>query len=167
MGKSLAQRSEKFWARVKKQRSGCWEWQGCIAAGGYGSVRWDGAARRAHRVAAWLSGLIDSVSAPTDKAVKGFVLHRCDNPACCNPAHLFVGSHADNMQDCLVKGRRNIPKGEDHYRAKITNEEASRIRIAYAVGGISQQGLADRYGLTQCTVSSIIRGKTFVRKLDP
>lgn len=165
MGKP-AQTAESFWARVKKQRSGCWEWQGCIGTGGYGMVQWHGTSCRTHRVAAWLSGLVDSLKAPKDKAAKGFVLHRCDNPACCNPAHFFIGSHADNMRDCRDKGRWNGRHGENHYRAKITNEDASRIRVAYALGGISQQGLADKYGLTQCTVSSIIRGKTFARELD-
>lgn len=87
------------------------------------------------------------------------VLHTCDNPRCVNPDHLFLGDTVANMRDRANKGRGNHPRGERNGRARITWLIAREIRRLYAAGGISQQKLADKFGMGQPTVSQIIRNE--------
>jgi hypothetical protein len=101
--------------------SGCWEWQGAKSKRGYGRVKIDRRLVSPHRVTAWAMGLVESLSDPKRTAC---VLHRCDNPKCVNPAHLFVGTLVDNMQDCSRKGRianqKNPWKPKGPKKAAIT-----------------------------------------------
>lgn len=90
----------RFWSRVRKG-SACWEWVGARHTGGYGAISVNGHQERAHRV----SWMIHHGEIPDGL----WVLHRCDNPPCVNPAHLFVGSDADNLSDAIAKGRRLPP----------------------------------------------------------
>lgn len=89
------------------------------------------------------------------------VCHSCDNPQCVNPYHLFVGTHADNMKDKAAKGRTHRPKGHLNGRARVNAETATEIRKLYATGTVSQQRIADMYGIGQQTVSHIIRRSTW------
>lgn len=94
---------ERFWANVEERGSDeCWPWVGPIdtrANQGYGNFRLAKTATRAHRLALILS-------TATDLPTEVFACHRCDNPPCCNPAHLFPGSALDNNRDAIAKGRR-------------------------------------------------------------
>lgn len=119
--------------------NGCWEWTASRDTGGYGAFGIDGKLKRAHRVAFELTkGAIPD----------GFcVLHRCDNPGCVNPAHLWVGTVADNMADKAAKGRIS---------AKLTESGVVAIRRAYERGGVSQQQLAQEYSVTQTLISHIV-----------
>lgn len=95
--------ARRFWAKVKpnpkRSYAGkpCWEWQGATSEKGYGKFKLNGAVMRTNRVA-WIlaNGMISDAL---------HVLHRCDNPACCNPAHLFLGTNQDNVNDRERKGR--------------------------------------------------------------
>lgn len=92
--------SERFWKKVKKGGpDDCWIWTGCVNGGGYGQISAGGPRRMipAHRVALLLDG--------TDVPLGKYVLHKCDNPPCVNPRHLFVGTNSDNMKDMVAKGR--------------------------------------------------------------
>lgn len=116
---------ERFWSKVKKG-SGCWEWVGAIAGTGYGSFRATEVAKggyiSSHRLG-WIlhHGPIRSGA---------FVLHKCDNRKCVRPAHLFLGTHSDNMKDCVAKGRwknqntnkTHCPKGHKYDYFKIKGE---------------------------------------------
>jgi len=88
--------AEEFWARVNKTDS-CWLWMGAKTGAGYASIWWRGERWRGHRLAWVLSGKVDPG--------KHYLCHKCDVPHCVNPAHLFMGTQSDNMQDCLRKGR--------------------------------------------------------------
>ena len=92
------ERSVRFWDKVVRRRSGCWEWIGTRnRKGGYGRLKFGGKMAMAHRVAKELATGI----APGDLCV----LHHCDNPPCVNPAHLYFGTRADNARDCVSRGR--------------------------------------------------------------
>lgn len=86
-------------ARLVATTAGCWEFSGCRRSG-YGRIWINGRLRSAHRVAAWLWAGLDDLDDLGTKAC-----HHCDNPPCCNPACLFLGTQADNMEDASQKGR--------------------------------------------------------------
>ena len=160
---SAKQTAESFWGRVsgdRRERNGCWEWQGARNSTGYGSVAWHGKVYTAHRVAAWLTGLVESPSAPTNSRDKTHILHKCDNRACCNPSHFFLGSFTDNMRDAYTKKRKSQPKGETHTNAKLTNKQAAKIRQLYDIG-MTQTVLANKFGISQRAISLIIRKETY------
>lgn len=92
------QEQRRFWARVKRQEGGCWEWQGARFEHGYGAWKLKQKMLKAHRVALQMCRPI-----PFDGA---FALHSCDNPPCVNPKHLRWGTARDNMHDVMVRGRR-------------------------------------------------------------
>jgi hypothetical protein len=158
------QTAESFWARVqgnRRQRNGCWEWQGACNNTGYGTVKWDGKTYTTHRIAAWLSGLVKNPAKPTNAQEKAHVLHKCDNRKCCNPTHFFIGSYSDNQLDAYTKKRKSQPKGGNHVNAKLTNKQAAEIRRAYEVHGLTQKQLANKFDVSQTAISKIIRGETY------
>jgi hypothetical protein len=155
------QTPENFWSKVRKGADDeCWEWTGCINSTGYGNVGWGGSNYTAHRVAAWLCELVKSPSRPKHSSEKGHVLHKCDNRKCCNPNHFMIGSYSDNQRDAYHKKRKVQPKGEAHSNAKLTNEQAKEIRRKYKEGAY-QMPLAKEYGVSQVTISLIVRGVTY------
>lgn len=127
----------------------CLEWPRARACK-YGAI-WDGRRTQyAHRLAYEIThGAIP----------KGLcVLHRCDNPPCFRPSHLFLGTDGDNVRDCIAKGRmRRCPAlGERASGAKMTEAKVIEIR-KLAADGIRQVALAKQFGIRQCTISQIIR----------
>lgn len=87
------------------------------------------------------------------------VLHRCDNPSCCNPRHLFLGTRKDNADDKMTKGRHNYRAhyGSDHGMSKLTEDQVRELRDLCAAKNATQMQLAARYNVSQATVSDIIR----------
>ena len=84
------------------------------------------------------------------------VLHKCDNPSCVNPYHLFLGTHQDNMRDRDAKGRGNVPNGEQHGRSKLTKQAVLKIRKLYAEG-VRQVDLAKMFNVGQPHISDVVR----------
>lgn len=141
----------RFWVKVDKRGpDDCWNWKGSKRGGwgDYGGIRADrhGPQLKAHRVS-W-----ELHNGPIPDAL--WVLHRCDNPKCVNPDHLFLGDHDANMADRKAKGRAG---GVMNGRAKLSDDDVRNIRTAYAAGGVTQCDLARRYGMTQGPVGQIIR----------
>lgn len=102
---------EDFWRKVDiRSPTECWPWTGAIAHG-YGSLSYQGNSYRAHRLA-WQ--LTHNITLPRLRASKTtpVVMHACDNRACCNPAHLSLGTYLENRRDCVAKGRDNSPRGD-------------------------------------------------------
>ena len=141
---------ERFWARVQKS-DGCWEWTGArTAAGGYGEIMVDGVPWRAHRLSWTL------VNGPIADGAR--VLHRCDNPPCVRPEHLFLGSQAENVADMEAKGRARHPVGERHGNAKLTEEAVRSIRAAHR-SGVTRAYLARQHGVGWDAIGKIVSGE--------
>ncbi len=137
--------AELFYRHVPKvEADNCINWRGGTDKNGYGSVRFKGKLVKAHRVAYEMANraIPDGLE----------VCHRCDNPACCNPRHLFVGTQKDNMKDCVDKGRR--PRGSNSKRSKLTEKDVADIRIAIR-NRETQRSIATRYGVCQSAISLI------------
>lgn len=137
---------ERFWPRVKKQLSGCWEWGGAKDQDGYGVFRGEvGGVKfnRAHR----FSYAVHFGEIPEGS----YICHSCDNPKCVNPEHLWAGTPRDNMEDRDAKGRRIVNFGESCTSSKITKDQAAAILIdprPYVV-------IAEEYNIAASTVGSI------------
>jgi hypothetical protein len=84
------------------------------------------------------------------------VLHRCDTPACVRPAHLFLGSQAENVADMMAKGRWNRLRGEQNPSARLTADEVIAIRCLEADGSMTQAALARRYKVHPMTIRAIL-----------
>jgi hypothetical protein len=151
---------DRFWPRVNKT-DGCWVWTGTIGFFGYGELRVNGVDTRAHRVSYELA------NGPIPVGMR--VLHKCDNPPCVRPGHLFIGTQADNVADMWAKARgarpsadhpERLPRGELHWRAKFTDSDIVAIRAAVAAGE-SRRSVARRYKVGHESISKIIRGDTW------
>lgn len=137
---------------VTTDREDCIEWPYGKSVHGYGSVFHQGRKRQAHSVALELSGE-RRPQPPNDNA-----LHSCDNPPCVNPRHLRWGSHGDNGQDKVIRGR-TIPGPKS--AAKVAASDVRAMRDAYAVGEATYRDLAERYGLSESTISRILNRRTW------
>jgi len=146
----------RFWTKVDKGRANdCWEWQGSVSSSGYGSFKVGGQTVSAHRLA-WELGNDEEI--PDGMCV----CHSCDNPLCCNPAHLWLGTVAENNQDKISKGRHNNPTGEDVNTAKLTKAQVRTIRSDPR----TQMQIAKDYGVNQTTISKIKRGEAWCNTLQ-
>ena len=141
---------ERWTANVRKT-NGCWEWTGFRDPNSYGRLRVSGRPELAHRLS-WK--LHCHAIAPEQH-----VLHRCDNPPCVNPAHLFLGDQAANNADKIAKrrSRYGVSRGEDHGCAKLTVEQVLEIRAS--VGSSIQVG--ERFGISGRQVRDIRRRKAW------
>ena len=178
------EREAAFWARVDKSAGPdeCWPWRGTRHSARYGHLRQGGRLLRAHRVAWEMShGPI-----PKGDGYHGTcVCHTCDNRPCCNPSHLFLGTQADNMADCVAKGRANKPAGDDNWtrnnpqalargdrngarlhpqllargasngRAVLDDERVCDIRAASSAGE-SGRSIARRFGVHEASIRRIL-----------
>lgn len=113
---------KRFWDKVRKTDE-CWNWVGCLNDDGYGSIRYENKARKAHRISYLLEyGAFDE---------RLRVLHSCDNPTCVRPDHLFLGTQGDNMRDMVLKGRHgagssNPPTFEEYNKTKRNKRDVCR-----------------------------------------
>jgi hypothetical protein len=137
----------------------CWIWKKFKNNKGYGMSGLKGKSIRAHR----LSYLTFVGEIPNNL----FVLHNCDNPACVNPKHLFLGTQEDNMKDKVNKNRQ--AKGEDNGSSKLVQEEVDEIRTLWSAElaerakgkgiQLTQKELGERFGVSQMTISDIVNNK--------
>jgi len=144
-------RRERFLSKVAVTRNGCWLWTGLVRPDGYGAARWQGREEAAHRVA-WklFRGTI----------AKGIsVCHRCDVRACVNPAHLFLGTPAENARDMQQKGRDR--RGERHGSARLRLEQVRRIKAMLKEDRMYASEIAREFGVSETTIRAIKTGKTW------
>lgn len=148
---------ERFWRRVQRCEHGedcalcCWEWNGARSEQGYGRSRYvllGSQETYVHRVAwAFAHGALAGANE---------VCHSCDNPPCCNPAHLWAGTHQDNHADSVRKGRRSHASKAK----KLTPRKVASIRKLWR-DGQKQRHIAERFGVSQPAVSQVISGKSW------
>lgn len=153
----------RFWSKVRTSAT-CWEWTASKRAKGYGAFVWAGPSGevvqgRAHRY----SWMLHRGAIPAGACV----LHTCDNPACVNPEHLWLGSKADNNRDMCMKGRHvsggthcgrgNYKIGEQHHNAKLTSDAVNKLREDRKAG-LSFSQLAKKYGIALSTAFRTAKG---------
>jgi hypothetical protein len=143
----------RFMAKVV-QGPGCWSWTGFAQTrGGRARMRIKNRIYYAYRVAYAL----EHGSLPENLGI----FHRCDNPACVRPDHLFAGTQADNVADMDGKGRRkNSPRyGLDHHKVTVTDEQVAWAVAMYRSGRMTQTAIGQALGVKQQTVSGWVHGE--------
>ena len=138
----------RFWSKVQKTDN-CWLWNSNKVRGGYGQFSFRRGKSYAHRIS-WetVHGLVPV----------GFELcHKCDVPSCVNPAHLFLGTHTQNMRDCVSKGRNVNQRGQKHGMAKLTDADVIEIRRRFETERVSKRTLSVEFGISDVMVGLIIR----------
>lgn len=137
----------RFWSKVERPHpTECWEWQPGLDRSTYGQFNIGGRNIGVHRIAY----MLERGSIPDGLEV----CHRCDNPRCCNPLHLFTATHQGNIDDKVMKNRQS------RSNAKLTNDEVREIRRLRA-HGVMQKGLAKRFGVSDGRISEIVNYKTY------
>jgi predicted DNA-binding protein (UPF0251 family) len=141
--------------------SGCWIYMGATNEAGYGIVGTGARGEpndRAHRIT------YRHFCGPIPSGI--FVCHECDTPSCCNPDHLFLGTPKENTRDMIRKKRNSLPPrnphvvGSVHPLAKLHESQVEVIRDKYRQG-VTQQQLADEYGVARQTISKVVNLKRF------
>lgn len=151
---------DNLWSKIEVRDSNvCWEWRGARNKHGYGITTIRNKQHLSHRIV-WLHqhGVMN---------LSMKVLHRCDNPPCCNPSHLFLGTQSDNVYDMIAKGRRrngisrtSAKKGEENYRAKVKNSDVEKIRELRKMETPLKE-IARQFGIHVATVSDIVSRRTW------
>lgn len=149
---------EVFWKRVNigsPSNDYCWEWQAGTIKHGYGKFRGEIASRVAYELSI----------GPIPSGLH--VCHKCDNPKCCRPSHLFVGTPKDNMRDAATKNRMKMCftsemlRGEANFASKLTEKEVAEIRSTYVPFKVTAKQLAIRYGVSETNIKYIIGRKAW------
>lgn len=158
--------TEMILSRIAVKESGCHEYTGRRTDFGYGIIGIDGGVVKLHR---WF---YERANGPIPEGM--CVLHSCDNPPCCNPAHLRIGTQQENMRD--VKDRKrshsyahpeSINYGEDVHNSKLTDAQAVEIRFEVAKNELSYRQIGEKYGLDWSTVQNISSGKSWQHVVGP
>lgn len=144
-----------FWARVDiKGKNDCWEFIGSHR-GGYGNIVLENKMWATHRLAWYL--IYGEIPINNTTQHGSVIRHSCDNPGCCNPNHLRIGTQLDNVNDRTARGRssRHSQKGESHGGSKLTESDVRAIRISTD----TNRNLSMKYGVSRSRISAIkLRG---------
>lgn len=156
LSESVLQRFHRY--VIRKTSDECWPWSGTVASNGYGVLGVGGRSGQtigAHRLA-WVLATQQTIPH------RFHICHKCDNPPCCNPAHLFLGTASDNIKDATSKGHKTGKPhpGIKNGMAKMTDDKVIKLR-ALATQGIPQRRIAAMFGISQTTTWHIINRDTW------
>ena len=147
----LKAKSKIFWSKVARGGEGCWLWKaGRSGKGGYGQFTVGYGQIGAHRAAQSLK---------LGRLVKGMACHKCGNPPCCRPGHLYEGTGKSNAADAVQHGKTR--RGERSTSAKLTKKGVLKIRRLYSNNGLSLTTLARRYAVSVSNIDAIVRRITW------
>lgn len=142
---------QRFLDKVHIKPSGCWEWSGSLRSDGYGEIRVTNNKHfRTHRL------MWELVNGDIPKGK--MVLHKCDNPACCDPNHLFLGDQQINMKDRDNKGR--VPSGIQHYRHKLDFTKAKQIKVLHKQG-LTLKQIGEKFGVCDSLICQVVNDKAW------
>jgi hypothetical protein len=143
---------KKITSRIIVDERGCWIWQGPKTGNGYGAVRLDGKTVPVHRA----SYILYRGAIPPGMVIR----HKCDVPLCCNPDHLMHGTHGENVNDTVSRGRwrGGSPPGEGHGNSVLTNSSVIEIKKKIK-SGITLSLIARQYGVDRRTISDIAHNR--------
>ncbi|MFZ3166395.1 MAG: HNH endonuclease [Candidatus Methanoperedens sp.] len=154
ISEGVKHKPEDVWKKVDiKSKSECWNWKGYTTPDGYGEMRINYLRYRTHRLVYELT----YGSIPNNM----LVCHKCDNPSCCNPDHLWLGTIQQNIKDMDNKGRRKISYGEKSPTHKLTSSQVKEIRRLYTTKNYTQRDLAKNFGVCQTTIWFILTNKNW------
>lgn len=141
---------QRFWKKVDRRGPDeCWEWKAAFCSGGYGHLRVNKRLISAHKFSYELHfGPLNGL----------FCLHKCDNPKCVNPAHLFTGTQAENIEDMREKGR--VAHGKTHYLSKLTPNRIEAARL-YRKNGWSFMKIAKRFNVSEPSLWRALNGRSW------
>ena len=143
---------QKFKQLLQAKENGCIEWIGGWVTDGYGRLRFNGVTILAHRLAFRLHHGHDAVS---------LVLHTCNNRLCCNPEHLYDGTHQDNMNDAKAAGSFNKPGSKNPF-SKLTELDVKLIRwYKLAFPNLTNGRIGQMFGVNNQTISGVCLRKTW------
>jgi len=143
---------QRFWGKVTKGDS-CWEWTASKWDGGYGRFVIEGRSFAAHRVSWILSnGEIEDGK---------LICHKCDNRGCVRPDHLFMGTHQENIDDCIQKGRARKAVGEKNKKSKLTPLAVRVARRLRNYHGFTIEMLAGIFRSSLSSMCSVLNGETW------
>lgn len=149
---------QRFWEKVSVSGGpdACWPWKAGRHTRGYGLFSISGVTYRANRLAFVFSS---GRGIPIGKMVR----HTCDNPCCCNPRHLVLGTSKDNASDMAERGRADgyKRKGTNHPMSKLTEDDVIEIRTLWESRGITMAELARRFGTTWPNISHIVHRRSW------
>jgi len=141
---------ERFMSKIREGSNGCWNWIGGTRGGEYGGFWVDGKTVRAHRYSyeTFVGSIPDGLS----------ILHKCDNPPCVNPNHLFAGTASDNARDMVDKGRAPDQRGSSNPCSKL--DEESVVKISNMIdSGVIQIDIARQFGVSPQLITDIKKGR--------
>lgn len=150
--KITLQDEDRFFGKVLKLPgwNNCWLWMASTYWDGYGKFYLHGKEYRAHRIS-WDIAFVEPLR--TDQ----ICCHKCDTPKCVNPKHLFIGTQKDNIQDCVNKNRKFVPRGSRHTLAKLTEEDVVQIKKLLDQDLLHKE-IAELFGVSRSLISHINNG---------